>query len=471
MAAIDSSPEAMRGALQGLFGWAGRVEKDAPGGGEAIEVSIKSPRGKWHASHWKIGTLLDPETLKTLAYWSEHKREVYVGCVGLTSVPERTWRRGGAALRGHAGALWLDVDCEAPGREGPAYFATVDEAIEVVDACLGATLAGASLVVGSGWGVQYWIPLWEPVPGRDASRLVRALVGWVGELSAKQIDRVWDTTRVMRMPGTMNWRAGPDKADARPAGVIRWPGPAWRGGSRLSAPDVTAVLGGVVSDVLGIPRLDPELDRGSIVDALLERYGGGVANETTGEPGGGWVPIKGVLGDLERIAEEAWPGLDGWCAVLEPSGWERISSGTREDVWQRPGKDHEMDEAGDRSAVVYHDKPELLVVYSDSPATGFSAGLRGGGRRGDAAGVGVISKWRALVDLVWDGNDNEARRHVQEAGEAAETSTGHGEADTVARRLGVAWNDEMGWVEEWGRQRDAEAMESPFMTTMHGTDP
>src|SRR4051794_1977451 len=236
---IDHSPEAARGLLQGLFGWAGPAD-------ELIEVSIKSPRGKWHSQHWDVGTLTDPETVKQLAWWSSQGREIYVGAVGLTSRPEGEWRRGGAALRGHAGALWLDVDCEAPGREGPEYFTGVAEAVEIIDACLGDVLASAALVIGSGWGVQYWIPLAEPVPGADASRLVRALVGWCGEVSAKQIDRVWDVTRVMRMPGTLNWRAGPDDADARPAGVLRWPSEARRGAGRLSLANVTDALGDVV---------------------------------------------------------------------------------------------------------------------------------------------------------------------------------------------------------------------------------
>jgi len=449
MATVDGSPDAMRGVLQGLYSWAGQVEKGAVGGGELIEVSVKSPHGKWHASHWKIGTLLDPETLKQLAWWSAQGREIYMGCVGLTNLPAGSWRRGGAALRGHAGALWLDVDCEAPGREGTEYFGTVDEAIEVVDACLGRRLAGASLVVGSGWGVQYWIPLWEPITGVQASRLVRALVGWVGEMSCKQIDRVWDTTRVMRMPGTLNWRAGPDEADARPAGVIRWPDVDSRGEGRLALQDVTAVLGDVVSDVLEIPRLDPELDRASIVDSLLERYapgGEGVAGGATGE----WVPLGEVLGDLDRLAQDTL----SWGDVLEPWGWRQVSSGRREEIWQRPGKDVEMDEAGERSAVVYADKPQLMVVYSDSPATGFSAGLRGSGRRGSAAGVGVISKWRAWVDLAWAGDEDKARRCVRAAG-ADGTEDG---SDQVAKKVGQAWRLEMEPVEEWGREREWEAL-------------
>ena len=129
------------------------------GAGELIEVSIKSPRGKWKTQQWRASVLFEPETIKQLAWWSGEGREVYMGCVGLLAKPDKAWRRGGAALRGHAGALWLDVDCQAPGREGEEFFTGVDKAVENVDAALGAELSAASLVVGSGWGVQYWIPL------------------------------------------------------------------------------------------------------------------------------------------------------------------------------------------------------------------------------------------------------------------------------------------------------------------------
>jgi hypothetical protein len=81
------------------------------------------------------------------------------------------------------------------------------------------------------------------------------------------------------------------------------------------------------------------------------------------------------------------------------------------------------------------DKPALLVVYSDSPETGFSWGLRGGGRRGDAAGVGVVSKWRAWVDLEWGGDWQEAAKAVWE-----------GEAGELSRR----WGEDTAWMQEAG---------------------
>jgi hypothetical protein len=457
MTEVDHTPESARRVLMGLYGWAA--------GRELVEVSIKSPRGKWHAQHWDVATLLAPDTIKQLAWWSEQGREIYMGCVGLTEKPHgsksRPYPRGGAALRGHAGALWLDVDCQAPGREGDDYFSHLGEAVDIVDMCLGPVLAEASLVIGSGWGLQYWVPLREPVPGVEASRLVRALVGWVGETSTKKIDRVWDTTRVMRMPGTLNWRAGPDEDAARPSGVIRWPGSSKSWDGRLSLANVTDALAAQVTDVT-----DDWPGEGDFLDWLLERYSPGYTDGAGGadEAGGEWTSVGPVLGDLDRIADEVL----GWEDVLVPFGWRCVSGpdpAGREQIWERPGKLDDAGsssgfDAGERSAVVYADMPNLLVVYSDSPATGFASGLRGSGRRGTAAGVGVISKWRAWVDLACAGDVDEARRRI---------SAGEDGSDVVVGRLSGPWRDETSWMEQWGRERELEALESPFTTTMHGT--
>src|SRR3954471_7925853 len=109
MTGLDHSPEAARAVLQGLFSWA----RTGLGHPELIEVSVKSPHGAWRAQHWNVETLTDVETVKMLAYWCGLGREVSMGCGGMLDKPDKAWRRGGAALRGHAGALWLDVDCEA----------------------------------------------------------------------------------------------------------------------------------------------------------------------------------------------------------------------------------------------------------------------------------------------------------------------------------------------------------------------
>ena len=415
---LDTTVESARKALLGLYGWAD------DGSGELLEISVKTPEGKWRHQHLEPSALWDQELMDGVRAWSARGRECYMGAVSLTERPEKSWRRGGAALRGRAGALWLDVDCQAPGRESEEFFTGVDEAVDKVDSAIGPVLAGASLVVGSGWGVQYWVPLREPVPGGDASRAVRALVGVVGAVTGKKIDRVWDVTRVMRMPGTFNWRAGGDEGDERPTGVIRWPADEYRGDLRLTywqAVDTLAARMG-----LGGP---------DCLDNLLERY-----SAVSGESEEGTevhAPLGEWLGDLDRLADEVLE----WADVLEPAGWRCVSdpdSRGSEQVWERPGKIVGGSSGPERSAVVYADRPDLLVVYSDSPATGLAAGLRGGGHRGSSAGVGVIDKWRAWVDLAWGGVASEAQASVRRGGD-----------DPVGKALWAAWSDETTWVHEW----------------------
>lgn len=436
---LDSSPETAAAVLHGLFGWASSA-------GELIEISIKAPSGKWNSEHVPASELYTLDTVKRMSDWSAAGRETYVGCVGLTEKPKYRWRRGGAALRGHAGALWIDVDVEAPGRTGPEYFGSVDEAVAGVDKALGTELADAALVIGSGWGVQYWIPLAEPVPARTASRAVRVLVGYLAERTGAKIDRVWDVTRVMRMPGTWNWRAGPDADEARATGVIRMPRRPGGAPGRLRIGNVTALMAGLVSDVTGELAAGDVSSSEELLDVLVDRYGGTVGAEDS-DPGaklGDWV------GDIERIADTELT----WAEVLEPFGWRcttdnghGFSHDEHEMVWERPGKDPASGvrewgaRTGERSAVVYADRSELLVVYSDSPACGFADGLRGSGHRGEGAGVGVISKWRAWVDLAWAGDGKEALRAV--------TSGEVDGADEIGKRLADAWTSETAWMADW----------------------
>ena len=152
------------------------------------------------------------------------------------------------------------------------------------------------------------------------------------------------------------------------------------------------------------------------LEDLLERYavpgGTGDSEGSTGVH----APLGEWIGDLDRIADEVLE----WAQVLEPAGWRCVSDPERrgtEQVWERPGKDVGSGSGPERSAVVYADRPDLLVVYSDSPWTGLSAGLRGGGHRGSSAGVGVIDKWRAWVDLSFGGVRSEAEACVRRGGD------------------------------------------------------
>jgi hypothetical protein len=384
---LDSSEAAARRALSIIWG--------QPLEGELVELSVRAGGGgggggRRRGGGWRTVACTVEEALDggvaALRRASSDGADAYIGVAALSRRPE-AGRRGGAALRGTAACLWLDIDCAAPGRDGPDYFAGVAEAVGAVDAVL-AERAAAALVVGSGWGVQYFLPLDERVHSRTASAMVRALVAEVADGTGMRVDRVWDPSRVMRAPGTWNWRGG---GGGEATGVLRWP----------SAPPLRAaevpVAGGAGA--------------GPVAGAAVAAGGGG---------GGG------ALMDLEAAADRRWT----WAEILEPAGWRRSDGGgagggggREAEVWARPGA------PGDRSAVVYADAPGLLAVYSDSAETG----LRG-------AGPGaVVTRWRALVALRWAGDAAAAADEAWRGWAASEAEAGAGVVAEWCRLAEEAW--------------------------------
>lgn len=243
----------------------------------------------------------------------------------------------------------MDLDCVAPGREGPQYFRDAEEALAALDGTLERLgLAGAAdVIVGTGWGVQGWIRLSEPVEAKTASRWTRALLQEIKTQTGgeRQIDRVWDVTRVLRFPGaeTFNWRGGEGMESL--VTVLRLPEP---GNPGLALDKVAAALPVIEPDPVLIP----------------ERLRSGGAAEGA------------ALLDLEAIFDRL-----PWSAVLEPYGWTRVGGHGRVgvpgemDVWLRPGKTARGAAAvggggGERSAVVYGDAPGVLVVHTDSEESG-----------------------------------------------------------------------------------------------------
>lgn len=396
---LDTSEEAARRALGIVWGGAE--------GWELVELSVLK-RKKWRSVHCSVAEALAGagDGVAAMRRASAEGAAAYFGACTLKERPPRG-RRGSAGIRSTAGALWVDVDCRAPGREGSAYFANVAEALAEVDRALdevlGAGAAQRMLIVGSGWGLQVWAPLDRRVPAGDGARMSRLLVEEVAARVSGKVDQLSDVSRVMRMPGGWNWRAGGREEDAAATGVLRWPG----GAGAFKADGLRQWLEGRAAE------------RGAVAVAV---GGGGAGGELLGSAGGG------PLLDVETLCDRVLT----WADVLVPAGWTRSdldrgiagwSGGVEVEVWARPGR------AGERSAVVYRDGGGALCVYSDSPDTGFGAGLLARGGRGGgagAAGVGVISRWRALVALAYGGDRERALSDVW-AGVGA---------------LGAAWTEE-----------------------------
>lgn len=88
--------------------------------------------------------------------------------------------------------LWADVDAKQH-KESKAQALTA----------LSRAQMEPSILVDSGHGWHaYWL-LDEPVPFADATGVMQGLAKAIGG------DRVWDAARILRLPGTRNWKSDP----------------------------------------------------------------------------------------------------------------------------------------------------------------------------------------------------------------------------------------------------------------------
>lgn len=379
MAGGDGGRGTTEVVLRALYGFASDDE--------LIEIGLK--RATSHKSGWQsvfptIGDLIGGG-IDFISSASASGADAYIGACTIVGGPPARGR-GNASVRGRASALWVDLDCVAPGRDGETYFADPETALGVLDSVLDRVgLPGAAdVVVQSGWGVQGWVRLSEPVDARVASRWTRALISEIKNGpetgGKKQIDRVWDVTRVLRFPGggTWNWRAGPEEWDAVPVTVWRAP----------------------MDGAPGIP-----LDK--IIAALGPSDEAERIRFATTVPTGSWGVREGrndrALLDMEAVFDEV-----PWEDILGPHGWQRVGGhGTlgqvgEMEVWLRPGKEPSAGGgSGLRSAVVYGDSPNILVVHSDSADTGlpgwWETRSRGGSEEGGSRRANT--KWRTFVRL------------------------------------------------------------------------
>ena len=115
--------------------------------------------------------------------------------------------RGGAAMCASIPALWLDVDIAGPAHKLPNLPADLAAARGLV----GRFPLRPTAVVNSGYGAQVGWRLVEPVPAVDASVLLLRWQATWEKIAAEQgvhLDNVATLDRVMRLPGTFNWKLG-----------------------------------------------------------------------------------------------------------------------------------------------------------------------------------------------------------------------------------------------------------------------
>ena len=190
--------------------------KQAPG---ALVISAKS-NGSGLASVWHVGpTHVIGDDLTEVA----RERDVYVSCAALDPTREAPGKRGSAADVVAIPGCWLDLDAWNPeAHKGQTPDNCPPDAAAAAEALQGFDLP-PTLIVGSGNGIYGWWLFDRPMILADdndrarARRLVEDMQAAVRHhVQPWTVDPTHDLARILRPPGTNNWK----QADPKPVTTI-----------------------------------------------------------------------------------------------------------------------------------------------------------------------------------------------------------------------------------------------------------
>jgi putative DNA primase/helicase len=143
-------------------------------------------------------------------YAGQTDRDTYVG-VALSPEDFGPTRRCPSSETAGICALWADVDFAGPAHRKSNLPPDEDSAMTLVNECG----IEPSIIVHSGHGIQAWWLLDEPwvfTNDDDRMQAVDLASRWNATLRARAIRHGWtidathDLARVMRLPGTQNWK-------------------------------------------------------------------------------------------------------------------------------------------------------------------------------------------------------------------------------------------------------------------------
>ena len=170
------------------------------------------------SSEWLSGWCIDHDTGRRSTVWSrvdEPDRLVgqisaltgrisaYVG-VATRKAPLSDGARGGITDCASVPALWVDIDVRGPNH----VSADLPPSLKAATALIDEYPDPPSIVVETGGGLQAYWGLERSMP--NDSELARLLARWgatwtaLSQAHGWRIDNVWDISRVLRLPGSIN---------------------------------------------------------------------------------------------------------------------------------------------------------------------------------------------------------------------------------------------------------------------------
>jgi hypothetical protein len=300
---------------------------------------------------------------------------VYVACSTFAMQPDK-----GRGKREHIQSVpgvWADLDVK-PGVEG--YFQTEAEMCEFIARFPHRpTLEIAS---GSGGRHLYWL-LDQPVDRDTGSKL---LVGWLDLLreaaNGNVIENVMDTTRILRLAGTVRWPKVDDfqSAEPRPVQLIKDNGP------RFGVEEMYFMVEGATMRAEAERKIRAAERRRAMAEQKQRL--GALAPESR---------IEMMINRFNRVVD--------WADLLERAGWTLFSDqrdgGARCRYWVRPGKNTGDGKSASTDYVNDDGEPSsTMTIYSLEPSL---LPLWENGGTSDAHGI--CTKWHFAKVALFDGDD------------------------------------------------------------------
>jgi hypothetical protein len=312
-------------------------------------------------------------SLEALQDVVDNRWNVYSSMAAFAHVPDRG--RGTRAAVLSIPGVWADVDVK-PDVEG--YFSTEAQVSSFIARLPVPTLEVAS---GSGGRHLYWLTH-ERVEAREGQKLLLMWLDFLRDAAnGFTIENVHDTTRILRLPGTVRW---PKEADSVP---LPHKVETLRGGPRYHA-DELQVLAQPTYDAAQKVRNELRARRAEAEERRRsELIARGLREES-----------------YERITRTFRIQQD-WATLLETTGWtlhsDQRDGAARCRYWTRPGKSVAD---GKSASTDFTDKngavSPLMTLYSNDPAL---ADLRDNVDGMDA--VGVVSKWTYALKRIFNGDE------------------------------------------------------------------
>lgn len=309
---------------------------------------------------------MDNELLRSLVFDDDGGcYNMYFNCCPVKEDVELT-RRGREANVEYVPGVWVDCDVK------PGCFGSEQEILD----WLGSIPLRPTMICGSGSGGvhAYWRLNWDE---RGDKSLVEQWWSYLYEQAGdRSIDKLLDTTRMLRMPGTVRFPKPDDEV------------------KKFGSAKIIEISGITYSEQQIRSVSQDAFERRKAARARLIRDDHQrrldldvLAKEMLGDKSNRWVLYRSIA-YIEDIINDRFT----WRQILEPFGWTWLRE-QNDGSWEiaRPGR-------SERSAVVDYDGSPVMSLLSSSEETGLS----------DLKDAGIaISRYRALLRLHY--NDDAKR--------------------------------------------------------------